>query len=281
MAERHQLGDKETRSCLCKSYKGLPDVDEMVFRPHEDACWKVRNFEILNLFYQPPNVRKFWEEHRKTEIFLGVIVPIVTQAPFFLVSLLDFSHAQGVYEKVLFVFGLSNILSFLPLNVDNLLYRMRHGFPLLDFVLTLSAVVLLILYGQGFIYIGSWGLVVCWYFRIVYYPLLMHYYFNLDTSYRQLVINLNKMALVGVVITILFGRGLIFFQKWTVVDDTAITFDGRIVTIRDIWISLVDVLYGRALFAAFDMFVGFRLDNINAYEVGVRASDDVPVTYNP
>jgi len=111
--------------------------------------------------------------------------------------------------------------------------------------------------------------------------MLIHYYFNWDNSLGlKLLQNANKMALVLVMVTLLFVRGLIFLQKWTVVDEPVISIDGKVVTIRDIWISLLDVLYVRAFYSAIDMFLGFDLNTISAYEVGVKVSND-PLPHEP
>mmetsp|Transcript_10175 Transcript_10175/g.11712 ORF Transcript_10175/g.11712 Transcript_10175/m.11712 type:complete len:272 (+) Transcript_10175:149-964(+) len=238
-----------------------------------DGTWDIKNYDVFNLFYLPEDVEEFWKSHRRLEFFLVPTLPLLSMPTYFIVAFLDLELAGGPVEWFLFMYSLCTAIpSGLLVNIDALILGSSSFGRLSDFIFMAVAVILLGLYGEGFYLIGIMGLIASWLALLGYYAIVAHQLLNSKGDpgiQRQHEIG-NKIAMFGIVACVLCGRGLIFMQKWTVANDEIANISGRVLTIRDIWVALVDIVYIRAAYAGFDLLTRGTRGHFHAYSATAK-----------
>lgn len=256
-------------AAFCGMHRGIAAAERVEVRA--EGTWKIRNFDVLNFFYQPPDVRKFWENHRRFEFFLAM-VPGACVPAYYVMAFLDTEYAQGPVELILFCWVVGTVAPFtLLLNVDSMFYGSKNITIWFDFAFAVAGIVLLALYGQGYYIFGTFALISCWFQQIGYVSLIGHERLNIGPGRtRDLFVKCHKIQVFLILTVIIMSRGLIFVQKWTVSDETVTEVSGRIITIRDIWVTFIDILYIRAAYISIDFLAQFDPSTVNGYYANAK-----------
>lgn len=256
-----------SRLCCCVTV----DSNEREFDVSATGAWKVRNIDVLNLFHHPKPLKEFWLKWRNLELFYLLFGLSPAASVYFVIVFLPEDSSQSSVEFALAAYHV--LCGLLPVsmfcNIDTIIHGLRQPGGFADLVVLIVAFVLGIVYGRGFVLLGSIGLVGSFqaaYFAPAYevHTLLNH--LNLRDQVQPKVFKVGtRIVYLILTIVLLWGRALIFLQVFTVRDEVMFTLRGIDIGVKDIWLVLVDVLYIRSVASTGARVIQRRADSLTLF----------------
>lgn len=245
-----QVGLENQRGKCCLLCSGFNGAENIVIAAEKE--WEIRNFDFLNLLYTPQNNRVFWRALRNYELAYLLLGLIPASSVFIPLMFLPKELEQGWVEIGFTIFHVS--VGLFPVsmlcNMDTIKHALGQPEGIADSIVLLVAFTLGIIYGEGFYILGTVGLFGCFltaYFAPGYEVHVICNYLDPSMEAIPIYFKVGK-RLVYIVLTtvILWGRAQIFLQVFTVRDEVLFTVREVDITVREIWLIFVDILYIRS-----------------------------------
>ena len=244
--------ERHTASCCVLSPEGV-NARKRVIKAEDE--WTIRNFDVLNLFYYPtPSIEDFWRRNRDYELLYLLLGLAPASTVFIPLVFLSQDLAQGGLEISLAVYHV--LCGLLPItllcNLDAIKHQVMRLSGFVDAIVLIVSFVLGVIFGQGFVILGSIALFAS-YLTIYLAPgYELHVICNyLDPEIQTVPFSFTMgKRLVYAVLTVvsLFGRAQIFLQVFTVREDIVFTLKDVDISIRDVWLVFIDTLYIRSIY---------------------------------
>lgn len=240
-----------TRSRYCANMND--NVQEYLFVEPPSGSTIIRNVKLFDYFYHSQPGSKPWKKLRKLKNVVEYAYMILTVAWVFTFVLINVPPDEVYIIEVAFA------ITFLPVqvamlllaNVDTALLHVKSAIALADMLCLIIVVILLALFGQGFVLFGSLSLTCIIVMAYTTEAAIIDRRLNSRSRLAYLEF-MARVAFLVQLVTITVFRAIVFFKQITVADDIVLADlsanGGELFTLRDLWEFFVDVLVFRTVY---------------------------------
>ena len=252
---------KKTVSCVCCG----DQIEKQKYDYQANRSWTVENFTLANCcWYATPGSLQ-WKYYRCIASLLTVLFVLCGLGTIIGVIFVDPGDAGGATEWAIaclwFIIALS--VTLFNLNVSALRYKLCQAGTVVELISAAIVVGMFVAFGEGLYIVGTVWFIIS---LIGTFAKAGEVHAGINVSEEGFEENRLKFLwcgrlfyLFGLIVVVLF-RTLVFFDKFNVSAEPLadFQFDNRsvVISIRDVWLVLVDVVLTRLAFVSIDGMFG-------------------------